>query len=75
MYAIELASSGLRNIRRFTTISSGIQIIFRSWPQQFETLQHRCYRSQELVKPWLRRAQVALCILWRIDPFLGRELE
>lgn len=75
MYATEMASSGLKNVRRFMTISSGNRIILRSWRQQFEALQRRYYWSGQLVKASLSWPQVALYILWLVNPFLGRELE
>jgi hypothetical protein len=38
-YAIKMASGGMIYVPSFMTISSGIQIILRILPQQFERLQ------------------------------------
>jgi hypothetical protein len=38
-HAIEMASGGVIYIQRFLAVSSGIKLIFRILPQQFEMLQ------------------------------------
>jgi hypothetical protein len=38
MYAVEIGSGGMIYIRNFITIDSGIRVILRALPQQFERL-------------------------------------
>jgi hypothetical protein len=49
-YAVEMASGGMLYIRRFVIISSGIQVILRLLPQQFERLQYWYFFGGGLMK-------------------------